>query len=114
MPASRVFDHDIDGIGVVDIQGNRETKFRGQTLLDISPVITGIRALVDATVVLLVQYIRLGRVLDEPVNTLPELRVHRRQEASTDILVGKDPAATAIICAHTAHSRDTPPHSGCI
>ena len=114
MPACRVFDHDIHGIGVVDIQGNRETKFRGQTLLDISPVITGIRALVDATVVLLVQYIRLGRMLDEPVNTLPELRIHRRQEAGPHIFVGKDPAAASIIRAHAAHSRDAHPHSGCI
>src|SRR5438067_8010877 len=81
IPCCRVLDHDIQRIGMVHIQSDRKAEFGGQILLDISPVITCVRTLVDATMVLLVQYIWLRWVLHKPVDALAKLWILFRQEA---------------------------------
>jgi hypothetical protein len=110
--AHRIFDDDEDGLWMVNVQSDRKPEGRGQVLLNIYPFITGVRRLVNAAMVLLIEDIGFGGMLDEPVNALAELRILVRQEIGAGILVGKDPALAAIVCAHTAYGRDAHPHAG--
>ncbi len=100
--AGGIFHDDENGIRIMSIKGDGEAEIGGQIVLDIYPIIAGIDALVNATVVLLVEYIRLCRMLNHAMKTLPKLRVFVRHEVRAHVFVEKDPALTAIICAHTA------------
>src|SRR5947209_19969884 len=109
-----VFHHYEYSIGMVNVQSDGEAKLRRQILLDVYPILARVEALIDSTMVLLVQHIRLRRVLDQPVNALPKFWILVRHEISPRILIGKDPAFPTIICTHTADSRDSYPHARCI
>jgi hypothetical protein len=96
---------------MMNIQGDRKTKLRRQVLLNIYPLIASTRRLVNAAMVLLVQDIGLGGMLDQPVDALAELRILLRQEIGASILIGKDPTVPTIVCTHTPDSRDPHPHA---
>ncbi len=100
LAAILILNYDEYSIRMMCIYGYRKSKFRGQGLLDVYPIITCIQGFVDAAVVLLVQDIRLCWMLDEAVNALTELGILLRLEIGTGILIGKDPALAAVICAH--------------
>src|SRR5579875_2103372 len=99
---------------MVNIKRDGETKLGRQILLDIDPVITAVRAFINATVVLLIQNIWLCRMLHQPMNALTEFRVRVWQETGAGILIGKNPCLATIICSHTTYGGDANPHSGCI
>src|SRR5205085_12002825 len=109
-----VFHHYEYSIGMVNIQSDGEAKLRGQILLDVYPILARVEALIDSTMVLLVQYIRLRRVLDQPVNALPKFWILVGLEISSRVFISKNPALPAIIRTHAAHCRDPYPHARCI
>ena len=106
----RIFHDDEHGVGLVRVQGDGKAEFGGQFVLDVDPVVAGVQRFVDAAVVLLIEHIRLARVLDEAVNALPELGIFIRQEVGARVLVGEHPALAAVVAAHAAHRGDADPH----
>ena len=98
-----VLDDDKDGVRIVDIEGYGEAKLGRQITLHIDPVVTSVKTLKEATVILLVEYFRLCRVLDETMDTLPKLRVFLWKEVGGDIFVSEGPAPTPIVAAHATN-----------
>src|SRR5947209_1271224 len=101
MTSHRLFHHHEYRVRMVNIQGDRETKLGGQVLLDIYPILARVETLIDATMVLLVQYVRLSWMLDQPVNALPKFWILVRHEVGPCVLIGEDPTLSAIVRAHT-------------
>ena len=93
----------IDGVGMVGIQGNRETEFGRKIVLDIDPVFTGVGSFVDAAVVLLIEHIWSAGMLDDAVNALAVFGLDVRLETGACIAIGKCPGGSAIIGARASH-----------
>ena len=75
MPVAWILNQHVNGIGMVNIKRNREAKFRRQVLMNVCPIVAGVGAFVDTTVVLLIQHLWIGGVLHKAMNALSKLRI---------------------------------------
>src|SRR5215831_10707655 len=76
-----IFNHRVDGVGMLAVQCYGKTEFGGEIVLNVYPVLARIHALVDAAVVLLVEDVWIGGMLYETMDTLAVLGVDIREEA---------------------------------
>src|SRR5579859_3493028 len=99
-----------DRVGVLAINRDGEAELGRQIVLDVRPFVAAVEGLVDAAVVLLIQHVGIGRVLQHAMQALAEVGIYVRLEAGARALVGEGPRLAAVLGAITARRRDAHPH----
>jgi hypothetical protein len=74
-PGLAILDYRVNRVGMTGIQRYRKPKLGGQIMLDIHPIFTSISAFIYAAVILLIEKIGVGGMLNNPVYTLAILGI---------------------------------------